>query len=105
MNRVVKNRMAGDREAQFKELVREFPDSPMGHFSLGRWYLDEKRFGESVPCFREAVRLGVKTNKRGRPGSKRSKRRMAEEMQASRLIWNNAFQPSTNFEVGHRSTV
>ena len=27
-----------DREAQFKQLVSEFPDSPMGHFSLGKLY-------------------------------------------------------------------
>lgn len=49
--------MSADRETQFKELEREFPDSPMGHFSLGRYYLDEKRFAESVACLSDAVRL------------------------------------------------
>ena len=49
--------MAADREALFKEMVREFPDSPMGHFSLGRLYLDERRWDESVACLAEAVRL------------------------------------------------
>ena len=49
--------MSADREKQFKELVREFPNSPMGHFSLGRYYLDEKRFAESVVCFSDAVRV------------------------------------------------
>jgi len=49
--------MSAEREAQFKDLVREFPDSPMGHFSLGRYYLDEKRFEQSVASLSEAVRL------------------------------------------------
>ncbi len=49
--------MTAERETQFKELVREFPDSPMGHFSLGRYYLDEKRFAQSVACLCDAVRL------------------------------------------------
>lgn len=49
--------MTADREAMFKEMVREFPDSPMGHFSLGRLYLDEKRWPESVAALGEAVRL------------------------------------------------
>lgn len=49
--------MSAEREAQFKDLVREFPDSPMGHFSLGRYYLDEKRFAQSVTCLAEALRL------------------------------------------------
>ncbi|MEW6434894.1 MAG: tetratricopeptide repeat protein [Myxococcota bacterium] len=49
--------MTSDREAMFLEMVREFPDSPMGHFSLGRLYLDEKRWADSVKALREAVRL------------------------------------------------
>ena len=49
--------MSPEREAQFKDLVREFPDSPMGHFSLGRYYLDEKRYALSVTCLTEALRL------------------------------------------------
>jgi uncharacterized protein HemY len=46
-----------EREAMFLEMVREFPDSPMGHFSLGRLYLEEKRWSESVKALSEAVRL------------------------------------------------
>ncbi len=37
-----------DRETTFKEMVRQFPESPMGHFSLGRLYVDEKRWAEAV---------------------------------------------------------
>lgn len=46
-----------DRESTFKEMIRQFPDSPMGHFSLGRLYLDEKRWQEAAAALGEAVRL------------------------------------------------
>lgn len=49
--------MSDDREAQFKQLVAEFPDSPMGHFSLGKLYLDSQRWAEAVPCFEAAVKI------------------------------------------------
>jgi uncharacterized protein HemY len=47
----------GEREEMFLQMVREFPDSPMGHFSLGRLYLEEKRWAEAVKALGEAVRL------------------------------------------------
>lgn len=46
-----------DREAQFKQLVAEFPDSPMGHFSLGKLYLDGQRWAEAAACFEAAVKI------------------------------------------------
>ena len=46
-----------DREAMFKEMIRQFPDSPMGHFSLGRLLVDEKRWAEAVVSLSEAVKL------------------------------------------------
>ncbi|MFO0601329.1 MAG: tetratricopeptide repeat protein [Myxococcaceae bacterium] len=46
-----------DREATFKQIIEQFPDSPMGHFSLGRLYLDEKRWADAATCLAEAVRL------------------------------------------------
>lgn len=49
--------MSADREAQFKALIAEFPDSPMGHFSLGKLYLEGQRWAEAAACFAEAVRL------------------------------------------------
>lgn len=49
--------MSGDREQLFLQMTQEFPDSPMGFFSLGRLYLDEKRWAESVKALAEAVRL------------------------------------------------
>lgn len=41
----------------FLQMTREFPDSPMGFFSLGRLYLDEKRWAESVAALSTAVKL------------------------------------------------
>lgn len=49
--------MASDRETLFLQMTREFPDSPMGFFSLGRLYLDEKRWAESVTALAAAVKL------------------------------------------------
>lgn len=49
--------MTADREALFKQMIAEFPDSPMGHFSLGRYCLDAKRWADAAACFEEAVRL------------------------------------------------
>ena len=50
-------RGVNDREATFKQLVSEYPDSPMGHFSLGRLYVDAQRWQEAVTALSEAVRL------------------------------------------------
>ena len=49
--------MSAEREQQFLDLVKEFPDSPMGHFSLGRLYLETQRYPESAKRLEEAVRL------------------------------------------------
>ncbi len=46
-----------DREAEFKQLVAEFPESPMGHFSLGKLYLDSQRWAEAASCLERAVKL------------------------------------------------
>ncbi len=50
-------RAVNDREALFKEMVSQFPDSPMGHFSLGRLYVDEKRWAEAIIALGAAVKL------------------------------------------------
>ncbi|MHB8873659.1 MAG: tetratricopeptide repeat protein [Myxococcaceae bacterium] len=49
--------MAIDREQQWKDLVAEFPDSPMGHFSLGKLYFDGQRYAEAAACLERATRL------------------------------------------------
>ena len=50
-------RAVNDREALFKDMVRQFPDSQMGHFSLGRFYVDEKRWPEAVTALSNAVKI------------------------------------------------
>lgn len=49
--------MANDREAQFKQLVADFPASPMGHFSLGKLYLEQKRYDEAAASLERATQL------------------------------------------------
>jgi tetratricopeptide (TPR) repeat protein len=41
----------------FLQMIKEFPDSPMGHFSLGKFLLEEKRYAESVLALEKAVAL------------------------------------------------
>ena len=49
--------MSDTRLEQFKQMVAEFPDSPMGHFSLGKLYLERRAYAEAVECFEHATRL------------------------------------------------
>lgn len=49
--------MTDPREQQFLDLVKDFPDSPMGHFSLGKHYLEIGRFAEAVQCLSRAAQL------------------------------------------------
>src|SRR5262249_27956700 len=49
-----------EREAMFQQMVREFPQSPMGHFSLGKYYLEARRFKESAGALSKAVALDEK---------------------------------------------
>jgi predicted Zn-dependent protease len=49
--------MSIDREQQLKGLVKEYPDSPMGHFSLGKLYIEGSRYAEAASCLAEATRI------------------------------------------------
>jgi uncharacterized protein HemY len=49
--------MGSEREAQFRKLAADHPGSPMGHFSLGKLLLDERRYAEAVESLRAAVAL------------------------------------------------
>jgi len=49
--------MGSEREAQFRKLAADHPHSPMGHFSLGKLLLDERRYAEAVESLRAAVAL------------------------------------------------
>jgi len=49
--------MSTERERQFEEMVAEFPDSPMAHFSLGKVYLEGRRYQDAARTLEEALRL------------------------------------------------
>jgi len=49
--------MGSEREAQFRQLAADHPDSPMVHFSLGKLLLDERRHAEAVESLQKAVSL------------------------------------------------
>jgi predicted Zn-dependent protease len=49
--------MASEREALFRKMVEEFPESPMGFFSLGKLLLEERRTSEAAATLDTAVRL------------------------------------------------
>jgi predicted Zn-dependent protease len=46
-----------ERETMFRQMVTEFPDSPMGHFSLGKYLLETARYAESAEALLKAVQL------------------------------------------------
>ena len=46
-----------DREKQFEEMVAEFPDSPMAYFSLGKVYLENRKYTQAVKVLEEALKL------------------------------------------------
>ena len=45
------------REDKFKQMVQQFPESPIGHYSLGRLYLETKRFADAVTPLEKACAL------------------------------------------------
>lgn len=49
--------MTVEREAQFRKLVEQFPASPMGHFSLGKLLLEQRRYAEAAESLANATRL------------------------------------------------
>jgi cytochrome c-type biogenesis protein CcmH/NrfG len=44
-------------EEDLKQMVKDFPESPMGWFSLGRHYLDAKDYRQSATALAEACKL------------------------------------------------
>jgi predicted Zn-dependent protease len=45
-----------DREKRLRQLAAEFPDSAMGHFSLGGYLVEVGRFAEAVESLERATR-------------------------------------------------
>src|SRR2546421_143835 len=40
--------MPDDREQRYLAMISQFPDSPLGHFSLGRFHLEAGRFAQAA---------------------------------------------------------
>ena len=45
------------REAMFRKMVADFPDSAMAHFSLGGYYVETRQWAEAIASLGEATRL------------------------------------------------
>ena len=37
-----------ERERKYLDMIAQFPESPLGHFTLGRYYVEQGRFLEAV---------------------------------------------------------
>jgi len=37
-----------ERERKYLDMIEAFPESPLGHFTLGRYYVEVGRFAEAV---------------------------------------------------------
>ncbi|MFN7133344.1 MAG: tetratricopeptide repeat protein [Myxococcales bacterium] len=41
--------MPDEQEQRYLDLIQQFPDSPLGYFSLAKYYVDARRFDDAVP--------------------------------------------------------
>lgn len=37
-----------ERERKYLDMISQFPESPLGHFTLGRYYVEQGRFQEAI---------------------------------------------------------
>jgi len=42
---------------RFEKMAEADPENELGHFSLGKAYLDAKRYGDAIPCFQRVTQL------------------------------------------------
>jgi cytochrome c-type biogenesis protein CcmH/NrfG len=49
--------MPDERESRYQSIIQQFPDSPMGYFSLGRYYLELGRHADAATQLRRCVEL------------------------------------------------
>jgi Fe-S cluster biosynthesis and repair protein YggX len=55
--------MDDTRIEQFRKMAEADPDNELGHFSLGKAYLDAGRHQEAVPCFERAISLNPQNSR------------------------------------------
>jgi len=46
-----------EQEARYRRQVQDFPTSPLPHFALGRYLLEQGRYQEAIASLEEATRL------------------------------------------------
>lgn len=44
-----------EREKRYLDLISQFPDSPLGYFSVARYYLEVRRFADAVAPLERCV--------------------------------------------------
>jgi len=49
--------MSDEREQRYLSMISQFPDSPLGYFSLGRYLIEQARFEEAVERLRRCTEL------------------------------------------------
>ncbi len=49
--------MPDARESQYLGMIEKFPESPLGYFSLGRYYLEQGRHADAAVPFRRCAEL------------------------------------------------
>jgi Fe-S cluster biosynthesis and repair protein YggX len=52
-----------DRIEQFKKMTQSDPGNELGHFSLGRAYMDAGRHDEAIPCLERVIQLNENSAK------------------------------------------
>lgn len=55
--------MSDERIEQFRKMAEADPDNELGHFSLGRAYMEDGRYRDAIPCFERVVRLNAQNSK------------------------------------------
>lgn len=48
--------MPDAREQKYLDMISQFPDSPLGHFSLGKYYVEANRFSEAIPALERCLK-------------------------------------------------
>lgn len=55
--------MDAARIEQFRKMASDDPDNELGHFSLGKAYMEAGRHAEAIPCFERAIDLNPRNSR------------------------------------------
>ncbi len=48
--------MPDAREQKYLDMIAQFPESPLGHFSLGKYYVEVGRFADAIPSLELCIK-------------------------------------------------